>query len=200
MHSNPRIWFVDDLQSNLDEFVEAHRDSFEITTFTDPNAVLERLQNERPDALLCDVFFYDTPEDAKTIEDRITGEAEALAKVAKKIGATDDKYLAGITLMEEIHRKFNGSLPFPVYAYTSKGPYLLAQAAWGRILGVGVNVLLKKRYGRTVERTVIQRDIDQFREENSWRVKAAKHLHTVLITWGLFTTTLGILIGRFLLP
>ncbi len=38
MSTNPRIWFVDDLGSNLDEFVEAHKDSFQIRTFACPDA------------------------------------------------------------------------------------------------------------------------------------------------------------------
>lgn len=200
MDTKPQIWFVDDLQSNLDAFIDAHKDYFAVTPFTDPNAVLRRLGNERPDALLCDVFFYDTPEEAQKFEDRVSKEAEALRKTGIAIGAVEDRYLAGITLIEQVAQSYKGSPPFPVYAYTSKGPYLLNQGAWNRIVAAGAEVLLKNRYGRSVERMLIQRDIDRSRERNSWRVKATKHLYTVLIVWGLVATIAGILVDRFLLP
>ena len=143
MAKKPKVWFVDDLQSNLDEFTEAHDQYFEVTTFLEPTEVFDRLNQERPDALLCDVFFYDTPEEAQRIEIGVSEEAAALRDTAINIGALEDRLLVGITLMEEIAVKHKNSVPFPIYAYTSKGPYLLAEGAWDRILSAGARVLLK---------------------------------------------------------
>ena len=53
MKSRPTVWFVDDLQVNLDAFVAAHQDAFQIETFLSPQQVLDRLEHSKPDALLC---------------------------------------------------------------------------------------------------------------------------------------------------
>ena len=57
MCDQPAVWFVDDLQSNLDKFAADHRDHFDVKPFLDPAQVLARLNLETPDALLCDVFL-----------------------------------------------------------------------------------------------------------------------------------------------
>ncbi len=199
MLAKPKVWFVDDIQSNLDAFIQAHDKYFEVTTFIEPIAVLNRLSEEQPDALLCDVFFYDTPQKAQEIEDRITKEADALRLTAISIGATEDRFLAGITLMEEVAEKYQNSLPFPMYAYTSKGPYLLVQNAWDRILATGAHVLLKNRYGSTIERMLIRNDIELAINKNSFRAKVANRLYRVFVSWGLLAMALGILIQRFLI-
>ena len=71
MKNKPLVWFVDDLQSNLDDFKKAHQDTFEVRTYSKPQEVLDALNEECPDALLCDVFFYDSPQKAKEIEAQI---------------------------------------------------------------------------------------------------------------------------------
>ncbi len=199
MSKKPKVWFVDDLQSNLDAFTQAHDQYFEVTTFLEPTAVLDRLGRDRPDALLCDVFFYDTPEEAQDIEDRVSKEVEALRQTAIEIGALEDRFLVGITLMEEIAVKYKNSVPFPIYAYTSKGPYLLAEGAWDRILSVGARVLLKNRYGRAAERILIQGHIDISKMENSVRGKLTKRLYSSLISTGILTAALAIVVDRFLI-
>jgi len=184
------------MQSNLDSFAEAHRDTFDVRTFLSPQEVIEALKKERPDAMLCDVFFYDSPAKANEIETRITKEAERLRKTGAEIGATQEGTLAGIVLMENIAKKFDGAVPFPIYAYTSKGPYLLQQTAWDRIFKCGCKVLLKNRYGRQIEKMILHDDIETHRERNSVRAKMAKHLYTVLITWGGLSTLLGVVLDR----
>lgn len=198
MNAKPRIWFVDDLQSNLDAFAAAHQE-FDVTSFSEPTRVLARLREEQPDALLCDVFFYDTPEEAQAIEDRISKEVDALRRTAIAIGATEDRHLAGIALIEQVSKRYKGTPPFPVYSYTSKGPYLLTELAWTRIVDAGAKVLLKNRYSRAIEGMFIQRDVHEAKERNSWRAKVVKHLYTVFITWGLFATAIGILVDRMIL-
>lgn len=197
MTSRPTVWFVDDLPVNLTTFAAAHGQEFNVQTFAEPSKVLALIDaNERPDALLCDIFFYETPEKAEKIERRITDEAAKLSKTADEIGAATAKYLAGIDLIEAIAQKFSGSPPFPVYAYTSKGPYLLQQAAWDRIVGSGAKVLLKGRFSPQSERVLIQRDIHAAREGRSLGAKVRRYLTTVLITTGLLGAILGVLLDR----
>ena len=141
-----KVWFVDDIQSNLVDFKKKHSNNYKIRTFLDTNKVLKALEKEQPDALLCDVFFYDTPEKAKEFETTVDNEAERLRQIAHEIEADLDENLDGIVLMEELKKRYKGKLPFPVYAYTSKGPYLLKQQAWDRIIKSGATILLKKRF------------------------------------------------------
>jgi hypothetical protein len=132
------------------------------------------------------------------MEERVAKEATKLRQTTHAIGADLDKYLAGIELMEAIAVRFNGALPFPLYAYTSKGPYLLQQGGWERIFRSGAKILLKKRFGPQIERIIIQRDIDSYKESNSWHAWFGKHLYTVLITWGLLSAIVGALLGWLL--
>ena len=132
--AHPTVWIVDDLESNLSSFSEAHREHFNVVTFSQPQQVLRRLNSEKPDALLCDIFFYPTSQRAREVEDRVANEAENLRRSAHEIGADDERYLAGIDLIETLDRYYFKRTPFPVYAYTSKGPYLLPRTAWDRIV------------------------------------------------------------------
>ena len=193
MKSRPVVWFVDDLPGNLATFKSVHDREFNVRTFSDPSEVVRLLRTkERPDALLCDVFFYETVEKAAQVEKQIADEAAKLRQTAHEIGADGDKYLAGIALIEAVAGKFKGLPPFPVYAYTSKGPYLLQQAAFDRIARAGATVLLKNRFGPQSERMLIQRDIDRAKEENSLSAKLKRYFKTVIITSGL----LGVILDR----
>lgn len=192
------VWFVDDLQSNLDYFEEKHFNTFKTRKFLDPEKVLEALDKEKPDALLCDVFFYDTPEKAEEIETIVNKEAERVRSVAHEIEADSDKYLAGIDLMEALKIRYKGKLPFPVYAYTSKGPYLLTQHAWDRIVKSGATILLKKRFGPHIEKRLINKDIKTYKIRNSWYRKIMNLLKIVFITWGIFAALLIFFIDKIL--
>jgi hypothetical protein len=100
--------------------------------------------------------------------------------------------------MESIAEKFKGAPPFPTFAYTSKGAYLLQQGGWDRIARTGAKILLKKRFTPQLERTIIQREIDSFKEMNSLRGKLGKYMYTVLITWGILSVILGWLLCKYL--
>jgi hypothetical protein len=72
------VWCVDDLPRNLAKFKKNHGEHFSIETFSDPEAVLRRIhQGDHPDALLCDIFFYESVAEAERVEERI----EELARV-----------------------------------------------------------------------------------------------------------------------
>jgi hypothetical protein len=139
------VWFVDDLPRNRATFEANHGNDFAIETFSKTSDVLNRIHNgEYPDALLCDIFFYDTVEEAERVEKAIADLAENLKKTAIKIGVHDHTHAIGITLMRQIYEHFKKhSPPFPMYAYTSKGPFLLEQSEWDKISEYGAEVLLK---------------------------------------------------------
>jgi hypothetical protein len=66
------VWLVDDLPRNLRKFEENHRGYFKIETFSKIDEVLDRIhEKDYPDALLCDVFFYDSVEEAERVEAEI---------------------------------------------------------------------------------------------------------------------------------
>ena len=194
MSSKPTVWFVDDLKSNLDAFVEAHGDTFDVETFSEPRQVLNRLLEKTPDALLCDIYFYDTPFQAKNNEKQIQDEIFRLKQFFRKIGADKDKYLAGIDLIERVMNKFNNLPPFPVYAYTSKGPYTLSDSELDRIVKTNAEILFKGRCSRDVERKKIIGDIEKYRKQNTIYMRLSSHVIPFLLGWGI----IGWMIGKLL--
>ena len=161
MSTNPKVWFVDDLPENLRKFHAAHDPYFSVETFHSTTDVINRIRKkDYPDALLCDIFFYETEARAKEVEEQVNRLAEELKKKASEIGADDHKYTAGIRLMEDIFNYFNRKPPpFPMYAYTSKGPLLLNQREWQEISKYGAEILLKGRVAPEIERNEILGDI-----------------------------------------
>jgi hypothetical protein len=88
-----------------------------------------------------------------------------------------------------------------MYAYTSKGPFLLEQAEWYKISEYGVQVLLKGRVTPDAdERTEIVGDIEILRRKRSWyyRMKSG----TPALLWrlgeGVFLIVLSLIIGRWI--
>ena len=195
MTQNPKVWFVDDLPRNLRKFKENHKDHFNVKTFEKTGDVLSRIQNnEYPDALLCDIFFYDTEERAEQVEGQIDELAIILKDTATSIGANDHTHATGILLMQKIYEHFNRSPPpFPMYAYTSKGPFLLEQKEWENISKYGAEVLLKNRISPESERIEIEGDIAIAKGENSPRSRIRKICQIILCALlpGLFYLILG---------
>ena len=107
--------------------------------------------------------------------------AKQLKKTAIKNNLYDHTHAAGIDLMRNIHGHFlkeGRSRPaFPVYAYTSKGPFLLEQKDWKNISTWGAQVLLKNRVTVETERMEIEGDI----EINK---RASRNLNRVFVAHG----------------
>jgi hypothetical protein len=122
MKTKPTVWYVDDLKSNLDRFATDHKNAFTVRTFDNPQQVMEALKESKPDALLCDIFFYDTERESQEIEDQVQAKARQLREFARTIGADKESYQAGIKLIESVSSRFKGHPRFPIYAYTSKAP------------------------------------------------------------------------------
>ena len=85
-----------------------------------------------------------------------------------------------------------------MYAYTSKGPFLLEQSEWDKISEYGAEILLKGRVTAEGERTEIIGDIEFYRNKNSWtaRMKGAAHGLFWTLLQGLFFIGLSLVIGR----
>jgi hypothetical protein len=81
MTSNYRVWLVDDLAKNRHQFEINHASDFDVEKFAKPSDVLSRIvRGEYPDALLIDVFFYDTEEQAEKAEEEVAAIANKLRK------------------------------------------------------------------------------------------------------------------------
>jgi hypothetical protein len=166
MKKKPIVWYVDDLPENLAKFSQDHSELFEVETFKSAAEVLRALAKSTPDALLCDIFFYDTPEVAREMEDKVRAKAEELRAFGDHIGASKLQNLAGIDLIRNVADRFNEK--FPIYAYTSKGPYLLDNPSFDHIGEAGARWLFKRKYSASTEQIIIQHDIQEFRDKNSF--------------------------------
>lgn len=144
------------------------------------------------------MFFYPTEEEAQRAEEEVAGLAKQLRTTAAKLGLADHTLTAGITLMEEIYKHFGNKAPeFPMYAYTSKGPFLLDQKDWRNISTYGAQVLLKGRVSPEIEATEIIGDIETQRAKNSLTFRARRWVRSLILPlWpGLFWLIVGTGIG-----
>jgi CheY-like chemotaxis protein len=198
MAKKRKVWFVDDLPENLKRFRSNHASHFDIETFSNTGEVLSRInKKEYPDALLCDVFFYDTVEEAREVELKVDELAAQLKRTATEIGVNDHRHAVGITLMKNIYEHFGEKRPkFPLYAYTSKGPFLLEQTEWENISRYGAEVLLKNKITAEREWTEIEGDIAISKREHSLRARA--HRVTRIILSALLPGLFYLFLGRYL--
>lgn len=173
MKKRPVVWYVDDLPANLDKFSTNHGQAFDIRTFSRPEEVRAALVESSPDALLCDIFFYDNSTIAEEMETKVQEKAADLRRFGDELGARNESSLAGINLIQTVSAPFRNR--FPIYAYTSKGPYLLDGLSFDRIGNSGAKWLFKGKYGSSTEQVIIQQDIEDFRFKNSFAMRAAHY-------------------------
>lgn len=189
-----RVWLVDDLERNRDQFVERHGSEFDVKTFDSPDTLISSIAKEGPpDALLCDIFFYSDPDQREKAEARVEKEAKRIEGLAAELGA--DRSAEGIGLIQRVRRKFGDKPPFPIYAYTSKGPYLLHSESFDALEELDARWLFKNKYSIQVERHRISTDIAQFQERNRW---APWRMWKVAWRAGLVTALFGALLGVLL--
>ena len=211
----PLIWYLDDITEHIDEFCKAHNDEFRTVPFEKPSRVLHELDSaaKYPDALLCDVFIYDNKEIASEHEGCVDKITKQLEDMQKQIGANESKNLGGIDAMEGVCRFFKDrgrKVPFPIYAYTTKAPYLLGEMGWDRITATDAKILLKGRITRKAEgariqddindyHARIQRDINACRGRNSLCHRMLKASWSFLFESGIIGNVLGNLVTILLL-
>jgi len=147
----PLVWLVDDLKSNRSKFRRDHSRHFRVRAFHDTCDVLDALRSKCPDALLCDIYFFPEGE-AKQIEQQVDTDAKKIRILGTKMDAEDRQ--EGIELAERIKEHYDGRPPFPIFAYTSKGPYLLETRGFNRVERAGLRWLFK-RISPSMQRMII---------------------------------------------
>ena len=183
MKRKPVVWYVDDLRANLEDFKRKHGKVFAIETFSNPHDVLEALETSKPDALLRDVFFYKNNEVAEDIEAKVSAKAKDLIAFGESIAATKPENQAGIELIAAVCGRFRNK--FPIYAYTSKGAYLLDQVGFDRIADAGAKWLFKKKYGAVTEQFLIAQDVEEFRVKNSISIMLLRYFWVAVFGSGI---------------
>jgi hypothetical protein len=186
----PAVWLVDDRKQNRDKFRSDHESEFDVETFPDPDNVLREIRDgKRPDALLCDIYFYEDEAQREEIERVVEKQVSELQKQAARFHP--DQAQEGIALMASLGDQFGRNVPFPIFAFTSKGPYLLHTDSYNRIEELGARWLFKNKYSVQNERKEIRRAIEEFADRRDWRHRAWD------VAWrtGLVMSIVGAILG-----
>ncbi len=188
-----RVWLVDDRDVNRKNFVDRHANEFDVKTFETPDQVLAAFQQESPpDALLCDIFFYPDSKQREEVEKRVESEANRIENLSTELKA--DQAADGIGLIKRVRQHFHDNPPFPIYAYTSKGPYLLHKDGFDRLEELNARWLFKNKYSPQIERHRINEDVTEFRERN----ELTRRIWSVAWRTGLVMAIVGAIIGLIL--
>jgi hypothetical protein len=200
MTPKPKVWFVDDLPSNLQTFRIRHDKDFMVSTFNKIEYVLERIRRrDYPDALLCDLFFFDTVDQAQRAEGKLVELAQTLQERALASGVDAQQHALGITLMRQINEEFKGPPPFPMYAYSSEAPYLFGQREWEDVYKFGGRVLLKGRVPPDIEKNIILADIAGSNDSLSLSANRNKKIRILKIALSmLLGIVVAIVLGRLM--
>lgn len=191
-YTRSRVWLVDDREENRNNFKQKHQGFFEIETFESTDQVLRAIEEGRkPDALLCDIYFIEDPERREEVELLVRKQVEELKANLPELRPDE---ASGIELIADVREHFNESPHFPIYAYTSKGPYLLHGDEFDRLENLDARWLFKGKYAAHAERHRIITDIRRFRDRFNW----PKRLWQVALTTGLVGAILGVILDRIL--
>jgi len=185
-----RVWLVDDRDKNRRKFIERHGNEFDVKTFETPDQLLSAIGEEsRPDALLCDIFYYQDAGQREEVETRVEHEARRIEDLA--IELRSDQAADGIGLIQRVRELFRDDPPFPIYAYTSKGPYLLHNESFDRLEELNARWLFKNKDSPQSERHRISKDVAEFQERN----QSTRRLWRVALRTGFVMAVVGALIG-----
>lgn len=190
MADRTKVWLVDDREENRKNFAARHGAEFDVRTFDGPDQLRKAIQNARPpDALLCDIFYYRDAGEREAVEKRVEQEAERIERLSTDLHA--DEAAEGIPLIERVRHHFQDNPPFPIYAYTSKGPYLLHKNSFDQLERLNARWLFKNKYSPQVERHRISKDVAEFRERNEW----PRRIWSVAWRTGLIVAVAGAILG-----
>ena len=145
---------------------------------------------EAPHALLCDIYFYDDESEREAVESDVDRKREELSELARTHNA-ERAQQRGIDLIRWVHDRFHGEPHFPIYAYTSKGPYLMEHKGFEELEKLDAKWLFKNKYDPETERDHIHKDIDEFQEHFGWRHK----LRMAVFWTGAGSAVLGAFLG-----
>ncbi len=216
------IWLVDDhpyVRRNFEENFNC--EDMEAKVFATPDEVIKELQRVRakaekpPDALLCDIFFYPKEEDSIEIEKKVQEEAERIrtlgleieeAIIRKNQGLWEHKdIVGGITLAEKVRNDiYGGDPPFPIFAYTSKGPFLLETEDFDKIQKLKMRWLLKKVISEKLNEEdkkaynrILKRAIEMGIEESGLAATHARMIFSMLSAFEEISPSKFCIFGRY---
>ena len=185
-----RVWLVDDREENRKKFKENHGRDLNLDIFRCPDEVMKALEDgDKPDALLCDVYFYSDETRREKFEDLVNEKARELKDLAQQFNAEDAQL--GIRLIRDVRDFFGGTPKFPIYAYTSKGPYLMQDEGFKQLEELNAEWLFKNKGHPYTEKRRIARDIEAYRKRFSWRSR----LWEVAVVTGLISAIIGAVLG-----
>lgn len=189
MSSKPEVWLVDDREENRRNFKRRHESEWDVKTFERPDDVLAALSDRpAPKALVCDIYYYDDPARREEVEELVKSKAKELKDLASAL--EPESAQDGIGLIENVHARFGGCPQFPVFAYTSKGPYLLHDRAYDRLEAVGARWLFKGKYSPQNERLVVNRAIRDVESQ-----QLSRRIWQIVIATGVISAVLGAVLG-----
>src|SRR5262249_51560800 len=187
-----RVWLVDDSELSRTEFYDGQKHHFDVETFCTPGELLDALRTRAPDALLCDIYFYDDPAQRDRLEERVRDRVAQLREEAFTMAP--DTAQRGMRLIADVRKEFRGPLPFPIYAYSSKGPYLLQRDGFQRLEELEARWLFRDQLDAPHVRRRLEIDIRELRDEHNWR----RWMWRAAIRAGLVGAVVGITLDRFL--
>jgi len=161
-----RVWLVDDSELSRTEFYDGQKHHFDVETFSTPGELLDALRTRAPDALLCDIYFYDDPLQRDKLEERMRDRVAQLREEAVTIAP--DTAQRGMRLIADVRKQFRGPLPFPIYAYSTKGPYLLQRDGFQRLEELEARWLFKDQLDPPHVRRRLEIDIRELHDERNW--------------------------------
>jgi len=189
-HHRLRVWVADDVPDHLTTFWERHNRHFDIERFESPQQLLDALERPvRPDAILCEIYFVDDPAERASIDEEVRKRADDLRQLSQQYKLDESR---GVQFIEDIRDRFRG-LPCPIYAYTSKGPYLLQGSGFERLERLEVSWLFKDKYSPDLERGRIQNDVALFK-----RGRVFHSLYLLVVASGLLGAALSVILERIL--
>lgn len=189
MAARKRVWFVDDREENRTAFAQNHGTVWDVRTFEDPNSLLKALgKGKHPDALLSDIYFYDNSKRREEVEKLVQDGAAELRREASKLDPQSAQ--EGIGLIKNVRNQFGNSPPFPIFAYTSKGPYLLADNSFDELVSLDAIWLFKNKYSPQNERHLILQAISE-----TQALQLRSRLRAIVIKWGLLSALVGAALG-----
>jgi hypothetical protein len=186
-----RVWMVDDLESKRGEFKKNHQDHYDVDVFSTISQVMTALKSRpRPDALVCDIYFYpqkgdpdyDPKYDQKVVEGEVTDWEKVLHDFAQSIDA--ESHQLGITLAHYVNEFYRKKPPFPVFAYSAKAAYLMDSSSISQVEEERM-VWLSKKVDPGVQRMVIDREIQK--RKRTLKDWTRLTIEVVLSTAGLIT-------------
>jgi hypothetical protein len=133
-------------------------------------------------------------------EKKLTELSQQLKQAALAAGVDCQRHALGITLMKGVGEEFKGTPPFPMYAYSSKAPYLFGQREWEDVYRFGGKVLLKGRVPPDVERALILADIANSKNgpARSGELKRRSRAPTWAVLWAICAVFFTVIVGRLI--